>query len=130
NLTVIADFPFVKTIKKTFTESPDRALKYKAKIIWKAGRSRGFNSLIGSNGDNDNHAKNRPTFQASNGRDRLGDSTDSRASWTTGMPNDQNRKGDRDKAFTDWSRETDEEKKQTDSLMDQMFEKQFSFQIQ
>ena len=129
NLTVIADFPFVKTIKKTFTESPDRALKYKAKIIWKAGRSRGFNSLIGSNGDNDNHAKNRPTFQASNGRDRLGDSTDSRASWTTGMPNDQNRKGNRDKAFTDWSRETDEEKKQTDSLMDQMFEEQFSFQI-
>ena len=129
NLTVIADFPFVKTIKKTFTESPDRALKYTAKISWKAGRSRGFNSLIGSNGENDNNAKNRPTFQASNGRDRLGDSTDSRASWTNGMPNDQNRKGDRDKAFTDWSRDTDEQKKQTDSLTDQMFEEQFSFQI-
>ncbi|MDE0936730.1 MAG: hypothetical protein OSA89_12505 [Mariniblastus sp.] len=129
NLTVVADFPFVKTIKKTFTQSPDRALKYTAKIIWKAGRSRGFNSLIGSNGDNDNHAKNRPTFQASNGRDRLGDSTDSRASWTNGMPNDQDRKGDRDKAFTDWSRDTDEQKKQTDSLTDQMFEEQFSFQI-
>ena len=130
NLTVVADFPFVKTIKKTFTQSPDRALKYKAKIIWTAGRGRGFNSLTGSSGDNGNNAKNRPTFQASKGQGRLGDSTESRASWTTGLPNDQNRKGDRDKAFADWNSGTKEqERKEIESLTDQLFEEQFGFQI-
>lgn len=129
NLTVVADFPFVKTIKKTFTQSPDRALKYKAKIIWRAGQGRGFNSLIGSSGDDGNNANKRPSFRASNGKNQPADSTKARSSWNKTMPTDQDRKGERDKAFTDWSRDNDEKKKLTDSLTDQMFEEQFSFQI-
>ena len=57
NLTVVADFPFMKTIKKTFTESPDRALKYKAKIIWRAGRNGRYNFSLDSDGGQDNKSK-------------------------------------------------------------------------
>ena len=129
NLTVVADFPFMKTIKKTFTESPDRALKYKAKIIWRAGRNGRNNFSLDSHGGQDNKSKYRPSFQASNERDRLSESSDPRSSWNKSLPHDQNRRSDRDRAFTEWSRENDDKKKHTDSLTDRIFEEQFSFQI-
>lgn len=129
NLTVVADFPFMKTIKKTFTESPDRALKYKAKIIWRAGRNGRYNFSLDSHGGQDNKSKYRPSFQASNERDRLSESSDPRSSWNKSLPHDQNRRSDRDRAFTEWSRENDDKKKHTDSLTDRIFEEQFSFQI-